>query len=383
MLPVHVPTSDVNSEYGIVVDWHAAERSVVSAGDPLLTIETSKALIEVAAPHSGVLHHLLREGDEVQLVDPVALVFPDQESLDAHVAGDDEARGEQGPAGTAGEVPAPYASAKAVARAAELGVDLATLSVGGLITVKDVEEASAARVAPTPAAPTPAGQLPARRCRPGVQRLLLLGAGRGAQMVLEMLAGSTTQEAAAAVDDDPRTWDGYVSGVPVIGSLQHLPVLAASGLFDAAVICIAASAEVRAGLRAACGAAGLPLANVVDRTARVAGDVQMGEGNVIGAFCHLGTGTRVGHNNLFSAYTSFDHHNVLGSEISTGPGCTTSGVVTIGDGVRMGTGVRVEPNLTVGDGVHIASGAVVLTSVPAHHAVKTRTFTTVVVPRHR
>ena len=100
--------------------------------------------------------------------------------------------------------------------------------------------------------------------------------------------------------------------------------------------------------------------------------MELGDGNVICALCHFGVGTRVGDNNFFSAYNSFDHHNVLGSDISTGPGCMTSGLVRIGDGVRLGTGIFVEPHVELGDGVQVASGAVIVTSVPAGHAVKTR-----------
>ena len=109
----------------------------------------------------------------------------------------------------------------------------------------------------------------------------------------------------------------------------------------------------------------------------------MGDGNVVCAFCHLGTGARVGDNNFLSAYNSFDHHDDLGSDISTGPGCMASGLVRIESGVRMGTGVFIEPHVTIGAGALVASGAVLTTSVPPGHAVKTRVVTTAVVPLRR
>ena len=100
---------------------------------------------------------------------------------------------------------------------------------------------------------------------------------------------------------------------------------------------------------------------------------------MICAFCHIGTGAVVGDNNFISAYNSFEHHNVLGSDSSTGPGCMTSGDVRLGDGVRLGTGIFVEPHVELGDDARVASGAIITSSVPAGHTVKTKLVTTTVV----
>ena len=141
------------------------------------------------------------------------------------------------------------------------------------------------------------------------------------------------------------------------------------------------SVPARARLREALAANGIPLANAIDPTARIAADVTFGTGNIVCAFCHFGVGTVVGDNNFLSAYNSYDHHNRLGSDIATGPACTTSGLVVLGDRIRLGTGIYVEPHVEIGDDVQVASGSVIVASVPAGHAVKRRTVTTVVVPR--
>jgi len=174
-----------------------------------------------------------------------------------------------------------------------------------------------------------------------------------------------------------------VRDVPVVGGSDRLAELFADATYDAAVIAISTSVSVRREFRERCADARVPLATVVDQTAMVATDVELGDGNVVCAFCHFGTGVRVGENNFFSAYNSFDHHTKIGSDCSTGPGCMSSGLVTLGDRVRLGTGIFIEPGLQLGDGVQVASGAVLVHSVPAHHAVKTKVFTTAVVPLHR
>jgi acetyltransferase-like isoleucine patch superfamily enzyme len=169
--------------------------------------------------------------------------------------------------------------------------------------------------------------------------------------------------------------------VPVVGGFERLVMLFGERAFDAAIISIGTSVSVRARLREALTASGIPLANAIDPTARICNGVTFGTGNVVCAFCHFGVDTVLGDNNFLSAYNSYDHHNRLGSDIATGPACTTSGLVELGDRVRLGTGIHVEPHVKLGDDVQVASGSVIVASVPANHAVKRRIITTSVVPQ--
>ena len=47
MKPVLVPTTDVNSETGLLLACHIDDRSEVEAGEIIAEIETSKAIIDV------------------------------------------------------------------------------------------------------------------------------------------------------------------------------------------------------------------------------------------------------------------------------------------------------------------------------------------------
>ena len=214
----------------------------------------------------------------------------------------------------------------------------------------------------------------------GLPRIALFGAAFGATQVIDILQAAGSGTAVAIADDDASRWAGEVMGVPVVGGFERLVTLFGKGAFDAAIIAIG-TVPARARLREALAANGIPLANAIDPTARIAAGVTFGTGNIVCAFCHFGVGTVVGDNNFLSAYNSYDHHNRLGSDIATGPACTTSGLVVLGDRVRLGTGIHIEPHVELGDDVQVASGSVIVASVPAGHAVKRRTVTTTIVPR--
>ncbi len=368
MKPVLVPTTDVNSETGVLIAWHAEDRSRVSAGDALAEIETSKAIIDVEVADSGYVLLAAQKGAEVRLADPIARVFDDLPALEAFAA---EAARRDAEAAESG----PRASAPARRRAEELGVDLATLAGGGLITVGMVEAAAAAASAQTIELPDPLpgdGDLP---------RVAIIGAGLGATQVIDILRTANSGTPVAVADDSTDRWASTVMDVPVVGGFERLTQLFDQGTFDSVIISISTSVPARTRLREALTAHGIPLANAIDPTARIAADVRFGTGNIVCAHCHFGVGTVIGDNNFFSAYNSYDHHSRLGTDISTGPAVAASGLVTLGDRVRLGTGIYIEPHVELGDDVQVASGSVLVASVPADHTVKRRVVTTSVVPR--
>jgi acetyltransferase-like isoleucine patch superfamily enzyme len=373
--PVVVPTTDVNSETCVITHWHVDDGDAVRVDQVVAEVETSKSVIEVIAPVEGVVGHSAPVGAEVPMGSSIGHVFPDQQALREHVA----RRSVEEQAGSSAPTSSVRASRKAIELAARHGLDLSTLHKPGLLTVSDVE-AAVRRLAPVNPSTLPS---PLEVQRAGVERVLVIGAGLGATQVLDILAGDPARSAVGLVDDDVDRWGQEVGGLPVVGGSGRLQELFEGGCFDAAVISISTSVAARTTLRELCCSLGVPLTNAVDATAKIASGVRLGTGNVICAFVHLGVDAQLGDNNFLSAYNSFDHHCVLGSDSSTGPGCMASGLVKIGDAVRMGTGIYIEPHVEIGDRVQIASGVVLRSSVPSDHSVKVRDTGTVVVPTRR
>ena len=224
--PILVPTTDVNSETGLLLAWHADDRSEVEAGETIAEIETSKAIIDVPAPEAGFLLHAVREGAEARLTEPVARLFADLDALEAYAEQEQRRHAEAAESG-------PRATGPARRRAGELGVDLASIGGDALITVGMVEAAAAAATTATIELPDP---LPGAAALP---RIALIGAGLGATQVIDILQAAGSGTAVAIADDDASRWAGEVMGVPVVGGFERLVTLFGKGAFDAAIIAIA------------------------------------------------------------------------------------------------------------------------------------------------
>jgi pyruvate dehydrogenase E2 component (dihydrolipoamide acetyltransferase) len=161
---VKMPKWGLTMTVGTVTDWLHQEGDEISAGDPLLTVETEKAVNDVEAPADGILRKIVAvSGEEVPVSGPIGIITAPGEDLSdddltaliatatpqaTYQAAEPGGRAVR-EAGTAvrddsGRVNASPAARK---RAKELGVDLSTADAtgpGGRITSDDVERAASA-----------------------------------------------------------------------------------------------------------------------------------------------------------------------------------------------------------------------------------------------
>jgi len=63
-VPITLPRLNANAETYVVCEWLSAHGERVRAGQPVVSVETSKAVQEVLAPGAGVLHRLVDVGAE-------------------------------------------------------------------------------------------------------------------------------------------------------------------------------------------------------------------------------------------------------------------------------------------------------------------------------
>jgi pyruvate dehydrogenase E2 component (dihydrolipoamide acetyltransferase) len=132
-----------------IVSWHVAVGDAVAADQPLLEVETAKAVVEITSPYAGTVLHLGgEEGDSIQ-VGSILVVIGDPGESWASTPEVVSTGG--GPVPTPAAAPAPGAQVRAMPLvrrlAAELGVDLGAVigsGAGGSITRADVEAAAAA-----------------------------------------------------------------------------------------------------------------------------------------------------------------------------------------------------------------------------------------------
>lgn len=144
-----MPSFGMYTAEATVLRWLKPSGASVEAGEPVLELETEKALAEVTAPQKGILHHVVEPGTLVLVEALLGYVLSPGEappSLAPQPSGASQVALETPTAANA--VPARqdvFASPNARRTARELGVDLAAVAgtgPGGRITEDDVRAAA-------------------------------------------------------------------------------------------------------------------------------------------------------------------------------------------------------------------------------------------------
>ena len=173
---VVMPALEMAQETGKVVSWIKKEGDTIRKGEPLLEVETDKAVVEIEASADGILRGVKAQaGDVIPVGATIAWLLAPGESVPAEAATaapsartmTEQSRPSTAPAPAASRPAAAPASGdiqispKARRLAKELGVDIATVrgtGPDGTITSDDVTAAANARTAaPAPAAGASAG----------------------------------------------------------------------------------------------------------------------------------------------------------------------------------------------------------------------------------
>ncbi len=134
-----------------IVTWHVNEGDHVVADQPLVSVETDKAVVEVPSPRSGRIAHLFGgKGDMVKVGAPLVMFAEGAEQDTGTVVGTLDTSGQSPAAGTVfGRMPVPeqksqvYPAVRALAR--KLDVDLNVVEAtgpGDTVTRADVERAA-------------------------------------------------------------------------------------------------------------------------------------------------------------------------------------------------------------------------------------------------
>lgn len=74
-MTVKMPRAADTVDEFVVSEWLAEPGASVAAGDPIMKVETDKALVEIPSPVAGtLLEQLVSIDDEVSTGDPIAVI---------------------------------------------------------------------------------------------------------------------------------------------------------------------------------------------------------------------------------------------------------------------------------------------------------------------
>ena len=195
-------------------------------------------------------------------------------------------------------------------------------------------------------------------------KVVCLGAGGHAKVVLEALSLDTAVDVIGVLDADPGAAGREIRGIPVLGGDDLLESLRREGV-EAFAMGVGSRADTfaRQRLFERAAASGLRPLTVVHTRAIVAASARIAPGAVVLAGAIVGVDVQLSTNALINTGSIVDHDVVVGAHAHVATGARVAGHVVIGDGAHIGVGATIRQGQRIGRDAIVGAGAVVVDDV--------------------
>lgn len=191
-------------------------------------------------------------------------------------------------------------------------------------------------------------------------RIIIIGAGGHAKVVIELLRAMTKSPAYCIGDSNSPD---HCLGVPVLRGDQNLRILRDDG-YRMAIVAIGSN-RIRQRLSDLAVSVGYELVNAISPSAFVSPSATIGDGVAIMAGAVVNAETIVEDLAIINTGASVDHDCRIGRAAHIAPHCGLAGNVVVGAATFLGIGCKVVPSVRIGDDVTVGAGAVVISDLPS------------------
>ncbi len=357
-----IPTMNVNDTKVVISDIQKQNLEYIEEGEVLYCVETSKATEDYRVDFSGYVVLFVEDMGEVEVGQSAGMIFKNLDDAKIKLAEFEEKKQEKE------KLSSINASKKAIAYAKEKGVDITLIKKNGVIKTEDIDnflqgiQTNNIIKAEKDAIPVDVNFT----FDSSVKRVAIIGGGRGTMQVLDLIFHLDGYRAVRIYEKDKSKEGSLIYGVSVVyeNSMDDIIKDFHKGLFDYVVNGIGGSTELRKKYYDILSNSGVPYCNLIHPSAIIGQGVKLGAGNIILPMCHIGPEAQIGNDCFLTAKTSIEHHNIIGSHCTFGPGVMFSGSVEVGDCVKFAAGIYAEPLVKIGSGCIIASGVILNKNVP-------------------
>lgn len=192
-------------------------------------------------------------------------------------------------------------------------------------------------------------------------RVVILGAGAQARVVIDVFEQAAEYEIAGVVAQNPPP-GGSLFGYPHLGADAVLPDLLHQGITHAFVA--VGDNRQRLALCAQLREMGFKLANAISPSSYISPHAKIGEGIVACPLAVVDVGAEIGDAVILNVRCTVGHDSRVERGAQICGSATVAARVRIGEGVNVWVGASVTNDLRVGDWATVGAGALIMRDVP-------------------
>lgn len=355
--PVFVPLLNPNEREVFFASIEVVNGQAVQVGQLLATLETTKSTSEMFADGNGFVVGLRIRPGENALAGEIFCYLADTatESAPSESASLVQPSGK---AGTDSGLPSDLRITQpALALARQLGIDLAKLPTGKLVTEKVIREMAAGV---------------SSQFDPSL--LVIYGAGGHGKTLLELVRAQGLFNVVGFIDDKlPQ--GAMVLGAPVLGGESALGGLYQSGI-RLAINAVGGIGNLEARLKIfeLLAGEGFACPTVVHPRAFIEPSAKLAAGVQVFALAYVGSESRVGYGTIINTGAIVSHDCLIGNYVNLSPGAILAGAVQVGDQSLVGMGATINLEVKIGANCRIGNGATIKADVPSGTVVRAGTI---------
>lgn len=197
-----------------------------------------------------------------------------------------------------------------------------------------------------------------------MNKVIGLGAGGHAKVVIETLRLVGNFELAGLIDPKRELWNTEVLGVRVLGDDDLLPELYSQGIHHAFIgLGSVGNSQPRRNLYEKACQQGFQIAPAIHPQAIVSRSAEIGDGPTIMAGAVINASARLGDNVIINTGAIIEHDCVIGNHVHIATGAKLASGVNVSTGAHIGAGATVRQSITIGEGAIVGAGSVVVKDV--------------------
>lgn len=200
--------------------------------------------------------------------------------------------------------------------------------------------------------------------RSEVRKVIGLGAGGHAKVVIEILRLIGGYTLHGLLDKNPDLWHTGLFGLLVLGDDSTLADLYRQGI-TCAFIGLGSTGEVgpRRRLYELARENGFDVVTAIHPRAIVSSTVEAGNGPTIMAGAVINADAKLGNNVIINTGAIVEHDCVIGDHVHVATGARLASTVVVGTGAHVGAGATIRQSITIGENAIVGAGAVVVKDV--------------------
>lgn len=197
-----------------------------------------------------------------------------------------------------------------------------------------------------------------------IMKLIGLGAGGHAKVVIEILNFIKDYEIVGLLDPKEELWGTEVAGVVVKGSDALINELYEKGIHNAFIgLGTVGDLSPRKRLYENVRNLGLDIVNAIHPHVIISKSAKIGHGPTVMAGAIINSCVILGEDVIVNTGAIIEHDCVIGSHVHIATGARLASTVYVGDGTHIGIGAVIRQCIRIGSNALIGAGAVVVKDV--------------------